>query len=223
MESLNVAHPGAEVRQQSSRRRDFPRLVYSGGDGPPPQGRGAAGDNAVLGMLVFLGSEVMLFGALISAYLVLRAGAERWPPPGQPRLPIAITGANTAVLLLSGVTMWLAFRAARLTRVTSCRRWLATTLALGTLFLVVQGSEWARLIGYGLRISSGTYGGMFYTVIGAHALHVVVAVLLLATVLWRGRRGRFAYERQTDVQVCFIFWTFVVAVWPILYGLVYLL
>lgn len=217
-----MSQPGAQSRPRASAGRGFPRLVHSGGGGPPA-GRRAAGDNAVLGMLVFLGSEVMLFAALISAYLVLRAGAESWPPPGQPRLPVVVTGINTVVLLSSGVTMWLALRAARLTRVTTCRRWLAVTLGLGALFLLVQGSEWARLISYGLRISSGTYGGMFYTVIGAHALHVVVAVVLLAVVLWRGRRGRFAYERQTDVEVCQLFWTFVVAVWPVLYVLVYLL
>jgi cytochrome c oxidase subunit 3 len=217
-----MANSGAQSRPQTSSGRGYPRLVYSGGGGPPA-GRRTRGDNAVLGMLVFLGSEVMLFAALISAYLVLRAGAESWPPEGQPRLPLLITGINTAVLLSSGVTMWMARRAARLTHVAACRRWLAATLALGALFLLVQGSEWARLIGYGLRISSGTYGGMFYTVIGAHALHVVVAVVLLGIVLWRGRREWFAAERQTDVEVCHLFWTFVVAVWPLLYVLVYLL
>lgn len=217
-----MVHPGAQSRPQASSGRGYPRLAYSGGGGPPA-GRYTRGDNAVLGMLVFLGSEVMLFAALICAYLVLRAGAESWPPAGQPRLPLLITGANTAVLLASGVTMWLARRAARLTHVSACRHWLAATWGLGTLFLLVQGTEWARLIGYGLRISSGTYGGMFYTVVGAHALHVVVAVVLLGVVFWRGRRQWFAKERQTDVEVCHLFWTFVVAVWPVLYGLVYLL
>ena len=218
-----MAQPSARLRATPVSGSAYPRLVYSGGGGPPAGGRTTTGSNAVLGMLVFLGSEVMLFAAMISAYLVLRAGADSWPPPGQPRLPLALTGANTVVLLLSGTTMWAALRAAHLTRTTACRRWLAATLTLGTLFLVVQGTEWMRLIDYGMRISSGTYGGMFYALIGLHALHVVVAILLLGLVLWRGRHGRFAAERQTDVEVCHLFWTFVVAVWPVLYGLVYLL
>jgi cytochrome c oxidase subunit III len=218
-----MANPSLQPRPNADGVRALPRLVHSGGGGPPSGGRASAGSNAVLGMLVFLGSETMLFAALISAYLVLRASADTWPPPGQPRLPLAVTGANTVVLVLSGFTMWAALRSARLTRPEACRRWLTVTLVLGTLFLVVQGSEWARLISYGLRISSGTYGGMFYAVIGTHALHVVVAVLLLGTVLWRGRRAKFSPERQTDVEVCHLFWTFVVAVWPVLYILVYLL
>ena len=214
-----MAHAGSQSRPRAAGGRGYPRLVHSGGGGASDRRAG----NAVLGMLVLIGSEAMLFAALISAYLVLRAGAEAWPPPGQPRLPLAITAVNTGVLLLSGITMWLALRAARLTRVVSCRRWLVITLALGALFLAVQGGEWARLIGYGLRITSGTYGGMFYTVIGTHALHVVAAIVVLGVVLWRGRRGPFAVERQTDVEVGSLFWMFVVAVWPVLYVLVYLL
>ncbi|MEO8605567.1 MAG: heme-copper oxidase subunit III [bacterium] len=217
-----MAHPSAQPRPNTDSAPGYPRLARSGGS-PPAGGRATASSNAVLGMLVFLGSEAMLFAALISAYLVLRAGADSWPPPGQPRLPLVLTGANTAVLLLSGVSMWAAQRAARLTHTVACRRWLAVTLALGGLFLLVQGSEWMHLIAYGLRISSGTYGGMFYAVIGTHALHVAVAVLVLGVVMWRARHGRFAAQRQTDVEVCFLYWTFVVAVWPVLYGLVYVL
>ncbi|MGD9762593.1 MAG: heme-copper oxidase subunit III [Candidatus Binatia bacterium] len=180
------------------------------------------GRNAVLAMLFFLGSEFMLFAALISAYLALRAGAEAWPPPGQPRLPLGITGANTVVLLASGIAIWRARSAVFAVRMEACRRWLIATLLLGGAFVGVQGCEWARLIGYGLRISSGTYGGMFYTVIGTHALHVVAAVAVLAAVLWRARRGRYDVKRQTDVEVAYLYWIFVVAVWPVLYVLVYL-
>jgi len=218
-----MAQPKVQPPPNPARHSHFPRLAFSGGGGPPTGNRLARGSNAVLGMLVFLGSEVMLFAALISAYLVLRAGAASWPPPGQPRLPLALTGVNTGVLLSSGVTMWAARRAARVTQPVACRRWLAVTLGLGALFLALQGSEWMRLISYGLRISSGTYGGMFYAIIGTHALHVVVAVLALGIVLWRGRFGRFAAERQTDVEVCSLYWSFVVLMWPVLYLLVYVL
>lgn len=200
------------------------RLVRRGAVGSA----GAAGDGlrdspALLGMKFIIGSEVVLFGALIAAYLALRAQASVWPPPGQPRLPVAVTGANTVVLLLSGSTVWRASRAAREGARTACRRWLWITLLLGALFLVVQGSEWTRLIGYGLRMSSGIYGGMFYSLIGLHALHVVAAVVILGVVLWRGRHIYFTRARSIDVAIGRLYWMFVVAMWPPLYVMVYLL
>lgn len=210
-------------RVPADRQRLGLRLVHSGG---PPTGStppAARSSNAVLGIDLFIASEAMLFAALIAAYLGLRAGADHWPPPGQPRLPLVVTGLNTLLLLLSGGTVWSALRAARVGDAAGSRRWLLTTAALGGAFLLVQGSEWTRLIGYGLRITSGPYGGMFYTVIGAHALHVVIGVGVLAAVLWRARRRPFGPARQIDIEVGTRFWLFVVGVWPVLYGLVYLL
>lgn len=174
-------------------------------------------------MALFLGSEAVLFATLIAAYLALRAGAEAWPPPGQPRLPILLTGFNTALLLISAATMWQALRAIRIAHLAACRRWLAVTLGLGIVFLGIQGSEWARLVGYGLRVSSGTYGGMFYTVIGMHALHVLAAVVVLGLVSWRARGRPYTRARHIDVAVGSLYWVFVVAVWPLLYVLVYLI
>lgn len=121
------------------------------------------------------------------------------------------------------VTMWRARTAMLVARIDACRGWLVATLILGGVFLVIQGSEWVRLIRYGLRISSGTYGGMFYSVIGVHAVHVIIAVVVLAVVLCRARRARYDVARRIDVEVAHLFWTFVVAVWPMLYVLVYLL
>ncbi|HSP96461.1 MAG TPA: cytochrome c oxidase subunit 3 [Candidatus Dormibacteraeota bacterium] len=217
-----MAHTSPTAPRNSDPRRPL-RLVRSG-DGPPLRdGEVVRNSQAVLGMKVVIGSEVVLFAALIVAYLALRAQAAAWPPPGQPRLPVAVTGVNTLVLLLSGITVWQALRAARDGHRIASRRWLRVTLVLGATFLLVQGSEWVRLIGYGLRISSSTYGGMFYSLIGLHALHVVAAVLILAIVLWRGRSAYFTRARQIDVTVGHLYWTFVVAMWPPLYVLVYLL
>jgi len=177
---------------------------------------------AVLGMWFFLGSEAVLFATLIAAYLALRAGADAWPPPGQPRLPILLTGFNTSLLLLSAATMWQALRAIRMAHLAACRRWLAVTLGLGAVFLFIQGSEWVRLVGFGLRVSSGTYGGMFYSLIGMHALHVLTAVVVLGLVLWRAQGRPYGRARHVDVAVASLYWMFVVAVWPLLYVLVYL-
>lgn len=199
------------------------RLVRDAARPPTGERPGVRASTAVLGTVVFLGSEAVLFATLIVAYLALRAGADAWPPPGQPRLPVVLTGINTGVLLLSGASMWQALRAVRVAHLTACRRWLAITLGLGAVFLLVQGSEWVRLIGYGLRVSSGTYGGMFYSLIGMHALHVLIGVLVLAGVLWRGRGRPYGRARHIDVAVGYLYWSFVVAVWPLLYVLVYLI
>jgi heme/copper-type cytochrome/quinol oxidase subunit 3 len=197
------------------------RLVRAA-DPPSADRRPVRRSPAVLGMSFFLGSEAVLFATLIAAYLTLRAGAEAWPPPGQPRLPVLLTGFNTGLLLLSAATMWQALRAIRMAHLAACRRWLAVTLGLGAVFLLIQGSEWVRLIGFGLRVSSGTYGGMFYALIGMHALHVLVAVVVLGLVLWRAHGRPYGRARHVDVTVGSLYWLFVVAVWPLLYVLVYL-
>ncbi len=188
------------------------------GGGPPAVPR--VFENGVLAMAVFLATEAMLFAGLVSAFLILRAGAPVWPPPGQPRLPVAVTGANTVVLLASAWTMHRAVVATRAARA-AFLPWLAATTALGATFLLVQGAEWVALLRHGLRASSSLYGATFYTVIGCHGLHVAAAVVTLAALLTWAHRVP-ARQCRTRVQVCRLYWTFVVAVWPVLYVLVYL-
>jgi heme/copper-type cytochrome/quinol oxidase subunit 3 len=178
-------------------------------------------ENGVLGMAIFLATEAMLFAALISSFLILRAGSAAWPPPGQPRLPVALTGLNTLVLLASGWTMWRAAESTRRGERSAVLRWIGATALLGTIFLIVQGAEWVRLLGYGLGASSSVYGGMFYTLIGCHALHVLAAVLALFYVLAR-TVGRRLQPTSATLDACRLYWLFVVGVWPILYVLVYL-
>lgn len=178
--------------------------------------------NAHLGLLIFLAAEAMFFAGLIGAFLVFRLGSVPWPPPFQPRLPVAVTGLNTFILLLSGFTMHLALRAIRSGKQAGLTRCLFVTALLGLVFLAIQGYEWIRLLSFGLTISSGVYGATFYTLIGCHALHVLGAVAWLGVVLVLARRGSFTAERRAGVELCGIYWTFVVALWPVLYGLVYL-
>ncbi len=195
--------------------------AFAGG-GPPEASREPVVSNARLGLLMFLGAEAMFFAGLIGAFLVFRLGSSVWPPPFQPRLPTAVTGINTVVLLASGLTVQLALRAIRLGSTAGLVGYVWTTLLLGGGFLAVQGSEWVRLIGFGLTVSSGVYGSTFYTLIGCHGLHVLGAVLWLGVVLVQARKGRFTRQRHAGVEICAMYWTFVVALWPILYGLVYL-
>lgn len=189
---------------------------HEGGAEPQPV------QNALLGMILFLGTDFMFFAALIGAFLVFRLGSTDWPPPGQPRLPLLVTGANTAILLASGLTMYRALRSRRQREQREQRRWLTVTAILGATFLAVQGSEWIRLVGFGLTMSSSVYGSIFYTLIGCHAVHVLGAVIWLLIVMLLARRGHFEAKPGVALQLAGMYWFLVVALWPILYVLVYL-
>ena len=178
--------------------------------------------NAVIGTLVFVGSEAMFFAGLISAFLVLRAGSTVWPPADQPRLPIFVTTINTVILLASGYTMERAVRTARAAERCAAAEWLGATLLLGVVFLAIQGSEWLRLLSYELYASSGLYGATFYTHIGAHGMHVLGAVIALLLVRRLVVSQRDATREGAAVEACRVYWFFVVGVWPILFVLVYL-
>ena len=193
------------------------------GDDRGPEPRRPVLDNARLATMFLIAAETMLFAGLMSAFVVLRIGAAAWPPPLQPRLPIEITGINTLVLLASSVYMALAVRSFREGRVPLAASRLVRAAALGALFLAVQGYEWVRLIGFGLTASSGAYGGTFYTLIGAHGLHVVGALAWLGVAVRRVRAGRIAPESPASLRACAMYWHFVVGLWPILYVAVYLL
>lgn len=177
---------------------------------------------AILATIFLIAGEVVFFAGLIFAFWVLRLGAPVWPPPFQPRLPVGVTGANTVVLLASSVAMVAAARALRHGDRKALVRRLAASGLLGAIFLVVQGYEWTRLIAFGFTVSSGTYGATFYTVVGAHAAHVLVALAWLLAMAWLVARGRLAAGRTAPVTACALYWHFVVALWPILYVSVYL-
>jgi heme/copper-type cytochrome/quinol oxidase subunit 3 len=202
-----------------------PALPAFGGGEPPDRPAAISQSlvsNARLALLMFIAAETMFFSGLIGAFIVFRVASQAWPPPFQPRLPVGVTAVNTVILLLSGVAAHLARRAARAGKSALLQRWLSITVALGTVFLAVQGYEWLRLIRYGLKLSSGVYGATFYTLIGCHGAHVLGGTLWLLVVLAQARKGRFTEHDYAGVQLCGMYWTFVVALWPILYGLVYL-
>jgi len=200
---------------------------------PPPTGGGDGFDgergprrplldNVRLAMLFLICGEVMFFGGLVSAFLVLRVTAVQWPPPLQPRLPVGVTGVNTLVLLASSVAMVAAIRALDRHDVRALVQRLVIAGGLGAAFLLVQGYEWIRLVSYGLTMSSGAYGTTFYTVIGTHAAHVAAAVVWVGVTAWLASRGRFLDGRAGALRACAIYWHFVVALWPFLYVAVYL-
>jgi heme/copper-type cytochrome/quinol oxidase subunit 3 len=186
-----------------------------------PQRAKSPVSSGVVGMLIFIVTEVMFFGALISAYLVIRAGLDEWPPWGQPRLPVETTAINTLALLVSGLLMLYSRKLMQKNKVSEGRKWLGFSILLGTFFLISQGYEWVQLIKYGLTVSSSVYGGLFYLIIGAHGLHII-GTLAFLTYAWK-RLGApvnpLTPEGLLPVQ---LLWYFVVCVWPVLYVLVYL-
>ena len=174
--------------------------------------------NAVLGMLVFLFTEIMLFAGMISAHSIARASSVvGWPPPGQPRLPFEETAINTAALLLSGVAVVVAQRRFRRDRGRAFAP-LAVGLALGAFFVFFQGVEWVRLIGEGLTLTSSTHGAFFYLIVGVHGLHALAALVALGWALLRLHRSVLP---PSVLSAAALFWYFVVGVWPIIYLRVY--
>ena len=175
--------------------------------------------SAVLGMMIFVVTEIMLFSGFISAFTIMRGSAVVWPPPGQPRLPIGETAFNTALLLASGALLyWARLQRRRFATRSARNGWLAA-IGLGAAFVLLQGREWVGLLAQGFTLQSSALGSFFYLIVGMHALHAVAALIVLV-LLWR-RLGRGAVPSAT-LAAGEIFWYFVVGVWPVLYWRVYL-
>ena len=178
------------------------------------------------GMLTFLLSEVVLFGALIWGYLHLRSMSMTWPPAGMPHLEVAFPAFNTDVLIASGVVAHLALVNYRRGKVRTFRTTLAVTIGLGAAFLIGQVWEYTQ-VGFGL--SSGLLGSTFYTLTGLHGLHVSAGLLLLGYMLFRSfrdeRMGLIAGTRGSAGMMAAgtYYWHFVDVVWVIIFVVVYLL
>ncbi len=200
MSSGTMVMPGSG----RSEPRKSPHLISSG----------------VLGMIMFIFTEAMLFAGLISAHAIVKAGAagQMWPPFGQPRLPLESTALNTAALLASGLILVAAHFAYQKQRSRALVP-MALSVLLGLFFVVFQGVEWAALLADGLTMQSSAYGAFFYLIVGTHAVHAIGAILGLTWAWFRLRRGLLTPSQFGTVQV---FWYFVVLVWPILYLKVYL-
>ena len=128
-----------------------------------------------IAIVMLMVAETMLFTTLLGGYVVLRGAGGAWPPAGMPRLPLAVTWVNTSVLLASCWTMSRAWRAAGAHDARQLRYSLAETALLGSTFLTIQGTEWVRLVHFGLTLSTSIYGATFYLLIGLHGLHVLAA------------------------------------------------
>jgi cytochrome c oxidase subunit 3 len=177
----------------------------------------------LVGMLLFISSEVMFFGGLFAAYFSARASfAGTWGPPegAEPLeiLPIALP--ITLVLLSSSVTMHWAVQAVRRGNLGGLRLWLGVTLALGILFLAGQAYDYTVL---GFGISDGVFGTVFYTLTGFHGAHVFGGVVGLSILTARAGQGQFSARNHVAVEAVSYYWHFVDLVWVALFTTLYFL
>ena len=170
----------------------------------------------LLGMILFIASEVMFFGGLFAAYLSIRSGAGAWPPVGTPAPGLLVPSIATAVLVTSSIVLHRAAGSSGATR----SRGLTLTIGLGALFLALQAYEWWELGREGLAMSTDGFGTMFLTVTGAHGLHVLGGLVMLTTMLRRVSAGR--PRAGTGVEAATYYWHFVDVVWIAVYVVVYL-
>ena len=182
------------------------------------------GSTGYLGMVVFIGSWLMMFAAMFFVYAVLRIRMPAWPPYGADPLPLGLPGVNTALIAVSSVTLHRAMHSLRAGRVQAYRGWMTITVVLGIAFLALQAAVWLDLWQGGFRISSGVYGSIFYVLTAFHALHVVVGVGLLGWLALPAiRRSAPPSPRRASVLTASLFWHFVGAIWLLMFLTVYVL
>jgi cytochrome c oxidase subunit 3 len=172
-----------------------------------------------VGIVLFLGSELMFFSALFAMYFTLRGQATAWPPPGT-NLDLLEPTIFTAVLIASSGTMQAAVRRIRDGDAAGMRRWIWLTLLLGVVFLAGQAHGYARA---NFQIATNAYGSAYYTMTGFHALHVFAGLVLMLVVLGRAAAGAYSRDEHAGVEVAAYYWHFVDVVWIGLYTTIFLI
>ena len=181
--------------------------------------------NAKLGVWLFLASEVMLFGALFSSYVLLRIGAgENWPE-GASILNVPIATFNTMVLITSSVTMVMSWASLKLKELGKARLYLGLTILLAFVFLGVKAVEYGAKFSHDLFPSTNTFLAIYFTLTGLHALHIIGGIIILLYFFGPGfKMSRTEPERFTNrIEVIGLYWHFVDLVWIFLFPVLYLL
>src|SRR3954467_12719776 len=193
--------------------------------GPPP-GYGAMGryDRVMVGLITFLASEVMLFGAFFTAFFYVKYSTPFYQhtafPPHPYEFPKDSTGINTAILVSSSFTMHWALVSIKRNNRTGLTLGLLVTLILGLTFLGLQMREYHEI---GFTPETGAFASTFFCLTGLHGTHVLFGATLLAIALVRSLRGHYSVESHMGVELTGIYWHFVDLVWVILYTTVYIL
>jgi cytochrome c oxidase subunit III len=188
--------------------------------GPPAAHRSSRVDPQMLGMLLFIISEIMVFGAFFTAYFFIRVvDGNPWPAEGT-ELPKLIAGVNTAILLSSSITLHWALEAVKRGNRAAFKAGMLTTFLLGACFLFIQINEYVHI---GFAPYDSAQASVFYGLTGLHGAHVALGLLILLIVTVRAFRGHFSPEEHRGVEIPGIYWHFVDVMWVIVYSAVYLL
>lgn len=183
-------------------------------------GRPAGMSMPLLGMVLFIASEVMFFGGLFGAYFNIRADAPQWPPAGLEELHYVLPGIFTLVLIISSFTLHAALNAIKRGNQAGLIRWTMLTVILGVIFLAGQLYDYSTLE---FTIRDGVYGTTFYTLTGFHGAHVFAGLVYLFIVLVRASTGQFTRHSHAAVEGASLYWHFVDVVWVVLFLILYVL
>ena len=178
--------------------------------------------NNKLAMWLFLGSECLLFGGLISTYMLYRGRVANGPHPNQ-IYDIPFTSVSSFVLLMSSLTMVLAVAAAQKRDDRGTTLWLTVTGLLGATFVGGQVYEFTAMYNEGLGFTTSLFGSAFYTLTGFHGVHVTVGVIMLLSLVGIIKRSRVPGDKAEVVELVGLYWHFVDVVWIIIFTLVYLI
>jgi len=188
--------------------------------GPPAANVSSRVEAQFLGMLLFIISEIMLFGAFFTAYFFIRVvNHSAWPANGE-EIPIAVAGVNSVILFSSSGTMHWALEGARRGNRFALRAGLLTTFLLGLTFLTVQLNEYVHL---GFAPHDNAQGTIFYGLTGLHGAHVFVGLTLLGMATIRAFRGHYSPKEHRGVEVPGIYWHFVDIMWIFVFTTIYVL
>ena len=188
--------------------------------GPPIANQSSRINSSVLGMLLFIASEIMLFGSFFTAYFFVRVvNGIDWPPHPF-HLPVFVAGVNTAILVTSSFTMHWALQSIKRNNRRGLQAGLVLTILMGTAFLITQFIEYAHV---GFNTSDGAFASVFFGLTGLHGAHVFVGLTLLTIAAVRAFRGHYSPEHHHGVELPGIYWHFVDVMWIVVYAAVYLI
>lgn len=181
--------------------------------------------NAKLGIWLFLASEVMLFGALFSSYVLLRTGAPFWPHGRDEGLNVPLATLNTLILISSSVTMVMSWASLKLNEFKKYRLYMGLTILCGLGFLVIKGFEYAHKFETHHYPSTNTFLAVYFTLTGLHGLHVLGGMIVNGY-FWGPGAKLFARDPErfaNRIEVAGLYWHFVDLVWIFLFPTLYLL
>ncbi len=178
--------------------------------------------NEKLAMWVFLGSDCLLFGALISTYMLVRRNVGDGPGPEE-IFDIPFTSVSSFVLLMSSLTIVLAITALQRGDVARNRLWLGATAMLGSVFIAGQVYEFTSFVREGLGYTTSQFSSGFYTLTGFHGVHVSLGIVMLVVLLVLSLRGQLGQDKAEAVEIVGLYWHFVDIVWILIFAVVYLI